>query len=124
MESELWTRIGARIRAARELSEMSQKDLAALTGLTRTSIANAEAGRQEVPLTKLLKFADALSLTLAALISDDPLPERPAVRVTELHALDCAEHGRLSEHATSKEAYEARRDHIRHHLTNPDILGS
>jgi transcriptional regulator with XRE-family HTH domain len=49
---------------------MPQQELATLSGLTRSSIANVENGKQRVLLHHLIKFAEALHVNVAALIPE------------------------------------------------------
>ncbi|MBV1854537.1 helix-turn-helix domain-containing protein [Catellatospora tritici] len=62
---------GRRVRVAREKAGVTQGQLAARIGLTRSSIANLEAGRQKVLLHALYGICDALDLDPA-----DLMPER------------------------------------------------
>jgi transcriptional regulator with XRE-family HTH domain len=64
------TEVGARIRLLREAAGMTQQQLAELVGMMRTSVANVEAGRQNLPLDRLGRFADALGVPPAALVGD------------------------------------------------------
>ena len=54
---------GARVRQIREMLGMTQDDLRKKVRLTRTSIANIEAGRQRVLLHDVDKFAAAFGMT-------------------------------------------------------------
>ena len=69
-----WTRlyrvVGNRIREERNAGGMSQRDLARKVGLTRTSIANIEAGRQRFLLHTLSEFAVALNVAEIDLVLD------------------------------------------------------
>lgn len=58
---------GERIRRVR--GSMSQAALGERVGLSRGSVSNIEAGRQHVPLHMLLRFARALGVDPADLIS-------------------------------------------------------
>ena len=51
----------AQLRAA---AGLTQEQIAAATGLGRSSIANLEAGRQDVPLSKLQAYAEAVGARL------------------------------------------------------------
>jgi transcriptional regulator with XRE-family HTH domain len=72
---------GSRLREQREAAGLSQQQLAVAIGLTRSSIANIEAGRQRVALHHFARFADALRVTptsllpMSAPILDDALLE-------------------------------------------------
>lgn len=55
---------GAGIKQAREQKGMTQEHLASLVGLTRSSIANIEAGRQDTPLSQAVLLAEVLGVSL------------------------------------------------------------
>jgi transcriptional regulator with XRE-family HTH domain len=59
---------GRRLRELREKNRLPQEELAAFSGLTRSSIANIENGKQRVMLHQLIKFAEALRVDLDALV--------------------------------------------------------
>ena len=63
---------GRRLRELRERKHVPQEELAALSGLTRSSIANIESGRQRVLLHQLLRFAEALNVEIDALVPHVP----------------------------------------------------
>jgi transcriptional regulator with XRE-family HTH domain len=76
---------GERVRAARDLAGLRQQDLADATGLVRSSIANIEAGRQELSLTAAVRIAAVLNTTVGTLLGEgaEPFPWRELVtRVT------------------------------------------
>lgn len=71
--SGLHEAVGARIRELREAAQLTQRQLADSVGLTRSSIANIEAGRQgDIGITMLAKLADALDTTVAGLVGTAP----------------------------------------------------
>jgi transcriptional regulator with XRE-family HTH domain len=57
-------KIGQRIKQLRELSEMSQKDLAYTADLDRSYIASVENGQRNVSIVNIEKIATALNVTL------------------------------------------------------------
>lgn len=72
--SRFYTDLGQRLQRARTGANVTQQQLAKVSGLTRSSVANVEAGRQRVPIHVLAAMADALrvetpSLFDAALLS-------------------------------------------------------
>jgi transcriptional regulator with XRE-family HTH domain len=69
---------GTKVRQARG-GGLTQEELAARVKLSRTSIANIEAGRQRVPLHMLHVFAQALGVAPESLLPAHEQPE-PAVR--------------------------------------------
>ena len=66
------TKIGARFQELRKANGARQEEVAARVGLTRSSIANFEAGRQDVPLTRIIGMCSAISVTVQDLIGDQP----------------------------------------------------
>lgn len=60
--------IGARIRAAREMAGLTQAQLATRIDMTRSSVANLEAGRQGVPIARLASLGRVLDLDLTGLV--------------------------------------------------------
>ncbi|WP_442914707.1 helix-turn-helix transcriptional regulator [Kribbella sp. CCNWLY201] len=59
---------GSRIRHARKLHGWNQYDLASAVGLTRSSIANIEAGRQRAPIHIVALIARSLESSIDALL--------------------------------------------------------
>jgi transcriptional regulator with XRE-family HTH domain len=66
--SKLYTCIGANIRAARERRNWSQAALASEVGLTRSSIANIEAGRQKLLVHTLVLVGNSLGVAAETLL--------------------------------------------------------
>ena len=66
----LYQAVGEKIRSVRERSKpkLSQAQLAARLGVSRTSIVNIEAGRQHAPLHILWQIAGILGTELSLLI--------------------------------------------------------
>src|SRR5690242_10862645 len=69
-EYALYKHIGKAVQSARLTHDLTQDDLAALVGLTRTSIVNLEAGRQRSPVHVLYLIAEKLDIPI-----HDLLPE-------------------------------------------------
>lgn len=67
-DSSIYVDIGHKVKVQREKLGISQGDLASVTGLTRTSITNLEAGRQRTPIHVLCKIAGALNVKVSALL--------------------------------------------------------
>jgi transcriptional regulator with XRE-family HTH domain len=65
---ELYATVGFRINRLRKARGLRQDDLAAAVGMTRSSIANTESGRQRLPLHTLLAVAQALGVRLVDLL--------------------------------------------------------
>jgi transcriptional regulator with XRE-family HTH domain len=77
----IYGRIGSRIRRRRRNLKILQDDLAQQTGLSRGSISNIEAGRQQLYVHHLVAIADALQqepadFLVAAPVSDTPTAQR------------------------------------------------
>lgn len=84
--------IGKNIKKYRELSNMSQEDLAKKLGYkTRSSIALIEAGRRELPYKKMQTAASALNTTVPKILglsdtdsfNSSILRERESVYITD-----------------------------------------
>lgn len=61
---ELQTQIGLKIKNLRENKEMSQSKLAELVGYKdKTAIAKIEAGKVDLPQSKIIAFSKALDIT-------------------------------------------------------------
>jgi transcriptional regulator with XRE-family HTH domain len=77
----LYRVFGRRLRELRELKHVPQQELATLSGLNRSSIANIESGKQRVLLHQVLQFAEALHVTVGELV---PSPtDLPQILTTE-----------------------------------------
>ena len=110
---ELSRRIGARVCIARKAAGMTQAGFAAQLGLSRPSVANIEAGRQDLPLSRLVVLAEILSLDLHALIAPGDLPPPPhEVTITRVLEVYCQTCGNLDVVDTAAKARQARTDHI------------
>ena len=66
--------IGRCIAASRAAAGLSQRDVAARCGLTRSSIANIESGRQDTTVTRLILIAQAINVSPAYILT----PHSPA----------------------------------------------
>ncbi|GAA2571903.1 helix-turn-helix domain-containing protein [Pseudonocardia hydrocarbonoxydans] len=65
-----YSAVGRRVKVARTSANMTQLELSKQTGLTRSSIANLEAGRQRVQIHVLALIAGCLSIDPSDLIAD------------------------------------------------------
>lgn len=116
----LQRRVGERIKAAREAEGLTQAQVAQRVGMARASIANLEAGRQDMNISRLALVAAAVSLDLAMLIRPEDLPELPPPpapphevtvrRVWEVECRTCQ--AVIATEASSAAATLAKRDHI------------
>jgi len=64
--------VGSRLRQRRLERDLTQRDLADLTGLSMRFLAQVEAGRGNIALTRLATLARALDLPLERLVADLP----------------------------------------------------
>ena len=71
---------GRKLRELRDKKGIPQEELATLSGLTRSSIANIENGKQRVMLHHLVRFAEALRVDVGSLV--------PALKIVEAEAQD------------------------------------
>lgn len=75
----LYALVGAKVRSARLAAEISQEFLASQVGLTRSSVANLEAGRQRMALHLFIALAHALDKDACELLPERPEPRRAAI---------------------------------------------
>ena len=68
----IYTRFGRELRRVRRQKKMTQDDLAQRVNLGRTSIVNIESGRQRVHLHTFVALADALEVSPAELLPEEP----------------------------------------------------
>lgn len=85
IEQALYTIIGQRIRSFREKNEWTQDVLGEKVGLTRSSIANIELGKQKVPLGTVYLFAQILSIEIFEILPT--LKEINNSNLTNLHLI-------------------------------------
>lgn len=64
----LYADIGAKIRSARKLQDRTQDDLASMVGLTRSSVANIEAGRQRALIHAVVLIGEYLDVEPESLL--------------------------------------------------------
>lgn len=60
--------MGDRIKAKRKKLRIKQTDFADMLSITRASVNNIEAGRQNLTVDRLIDFADALQCDLSDLL--------------------------------------------------------
>lgn len=83
--NQLYEAVGVRIRDARQRAKLTQTELAQRLDMTRSSVANFEAGRQRVTLHTLLQIAEELRTPAADLLAE-PVPSLEATSGNELTA--------------------------------------
>ncbi|MFE0473234.1 helix-turn-helix domain-containing protein [Streptomyces sp. NPDC058947] len=87
--------VGLRVREARTAARMTQAQLAEGLGLTRSSVANVEAGRQRTPLHVFAMIAEALDVDPSKLLPQDlATPEKPNLSNLREHLADVDESSR------------------------------
>jgi transcriptional regulator with XRE-family HTH domain len=64
-------RVGERVRALRTGRGLTQLRLAGRAGLSRPSLANIEAGRQNLGVRQLCALAEALGVPVEELLAED-----------------------------------------------------
>jgi transcriptional regulator with XRE-family HTH domain len=67
---DLYISVGANVRDARKRAGLTQADLAAAVRMTRSSIANLEAGRQRIPVHLLVWIGETLGVRPRDLLPD------------------------------------------------------
>lgn len=65
---EFTVQVGQRVRGFRRARGWTQADLAERVGMTRASVANLEAGRQNIGIERLALFAQSLDVPPAELL--------------------------------------------------------
>ncbi|MEO6860946.1 MAG: helix-turn-helix transcriptional regulator [Microcoleus sp.] len=68
---DITEQFGKRVRHFRNIRNISQADLAELSELHRTYIGSVERGERNITLLNAKKIANALSVSLAELVTDD-----------------------------------------------------
>lgn len=66
--SDVQIRFGERLRQVRSAQGISQEKLAELAGLHRTYVSSVERGERNISLVNIEKLAQALGVTLKALM--------------------------------------------------------
>lgn len=85
MADDYWIKFGGRVRSARTAAHATQTGFAHAAGLSRSSVANIEAGRQHVTAATVVAFARLLRCDpLWLLNGQQPLgwPQPPPPSVT------------------------------------------
>ena len=68
MITRFYRDVGGRVRSARMAANLTQDGLAAQVEMTRSSIANLEAGRQRIPLHTFVLIAEVLKVAPTELL--------------------------------------------------------
>jgi transcriptional regulator with XRE-family HTH domain len=88
--------VGAKVRSARIAAKISQADLAAQVGLTRSSVANLEAARQRTSLYHLVLISRALKADVNELLPD--IPKLPTEYISPDMARELADSPETTQH--------------------------
>jgi transcriptional regulator with XRE-family HTH domain len=72
--SQEWTKLGTRLREAREYLALSQQDVTASTGIPRSAISDIERGQRKVDSLELRKLAKVYRRPVSALLGEDEDP--------------------------------------------------
>lgn len=68
MDKILLRKLAKRIKELRKLNGYTQDDLAAASGIARSTIGNIETGQNDIVLSKLNKIAKALKVSLSDML--------------------------------------------------------
>jgi transcriptional regulator with XRE-family HTH domain len=93
---------------------LTQQELADAAGLTRSSVANIEAGRQEMALAVVVAMASNLHTTVGALLGEEPQSQIPGTSITSAWHVTCDKCGPVGFAADHEDARQLRTGHIRH----------
>lgn len=63
-----YTEFGKKLKALRRIKRMTQEELAAEMGISKTSVVNYESGARKIPLELIIKFAEFFNASLDELI--------------------------------------------------------
>lgn len=69
-ESQLLTKVGAKIKKLRTAKKMSQNDLAISCNFEKASMSRIEAGKTNVTLLTLQKISNALEVNIVELMKE------------------------------------------------------
>lgn len=73
--TDIYLKIGKRIKELREKLELSQQDLATRMGISRPAISQIENGERKVSADELLKLSDILNISMESLMDIKKEPE-------------------------------------------------
>jgi transcriptional regulator with XRE-family HTH domain len=81
---DFYALVGSKVRSARLAAEISQEFLANKVGLTRSSVANLEAGRQRIALHLFAAIAHALNKDACELLPERSQSHRASIAISDL----------------------------------------
>jgi transcriptional regulator with XRE-family HTH domain len=82
-KESLYRSIGEQIKAKRLAGSLKQEDLAGKVGLTRSSIAQIEAGKQAPSIFLLYQLCDALNTDIFKILPKDEFDSLSAGRIAD-----------------------------------------
>lgn len=83
---------GSRVRLSRIAAELTQTELGRLLGLTRSSVANVEAGRQTSSAEQAVRIAVVLNVPVQWLLTGDGTVEAPTQAFARRWVASIADH--------------------------------
>lgn len=107
---------GKRVATMRNLRGLTQHQVAERISISRSSLANIEAGRQECTLAHLRELAAALGVSMGQLLGEVPLPAAPEVVIVAEFRVRCLDCGPIASVDTATVANAHRQGHIEAHL--------
>lgn len=120
--SDVAQRAGRAIAARRSELGLRQHEVATAAGLTRSSVANIEAGRQEPTAAALAAMAAKLETTVGALLGEQPRRPAPETWIAPGWVVRCERCGPVAFVAEHEEARAVRSAHVgRDHEGAPDV---
>jgi transcriptional regulator with XRE-family HTH domain len=75
LKNPVLVQFGQAIRTLRKQRNLSQEDLAELSGLHRTYIGGVERGERNIALVNIVRLAQALNMSLPELLSEMDKPK-------------------------------------------------
>lgn len=76
--NRFWIELGARVARLRTDAVLTQEEVADRLGVTRASVTNLEAGRQRVPVDRVMILAAVFNVSAGQLLAEgDPAPKTP-----------------------------------------------
>jgi y4mF family transcriptional regulator len=116
-----WSKFGATIKAERTRLALSQHELAARAGVSRSWLAKLEAGHRGAEFEQILRLLEALGLSLVLRSDTAALPEDEASAVAAPPSLDTkAMQELMDKHQRSAETRRRAWSAAAHESVGPD----
>ncbi|WP_432830237.1 helix-turn-helix domain-containing protein [Dactylosporangium sp. CA-092794] len=123
VESQDWSMVGDRIRAARVAAGLTQGDLGERIGLDRTMVAKIEAGTRRIDALELVRLSSALGLSMAHFLEPPPaVLSRRSVTLTDDTDSEVARESAALEAALAEWMRDLRQLIDSGHLALPPLL--